>query len=229
MTTEAIALKIKRLLAHADSTTHPEEADTFLRKAHELMSAHGFDLFNLGTLDLEDPVGHDAHCYRSGSQDPWRTHLGGALARFYGCRITWTRGANRYWTVYGRLSARVTFQLMYPFVDRQVLQLAREAQRAGHYPSVARARTAIATALYHRIWQMIWDREAKIDPSQKTFQNALVPVDMVDSEVQRVVGNIRSTPMRSTTDNTGRRLASQVRLDEQVARAKPEAQRAISR
>lgn len=219
--TTVIGNKIKKLLAHADSTTNPEEADTFLRKAHELMREHGIELMDLGRLDQDDPVGKDRDVYRSNTNDPWRFHLGGAVARFYGCDITGTNGQNNYWTVYGRESARITFQLMYPYIDRQVLQLAREAVKRGEYRGIPKARTAIATALVYRINRMVRDRKSSETVHDKEVSNALVPVN----EIEKLMGKTRKVSMRSKMDYNAQSLAEKVNLDDQLDGRKSEQRR----
>ena len=114
---EKIAEKIQKLLAKANSSTHPEEAETFMAKAHALLEQHGLSLFDLGKLDSEDPIGRsqDKEMLRANSAASWRTMVAGQLAIYYGCKMVTTnyRGDNfTYWTVFGRESARITFMLM---------------------------------------------------------------------------------------------------------------------
>ena len=40
--TSKIADLISKLIAKAESSTHPEEAETFMAKAHELLNKYGF-------------------------------------------------------------------------------------------------------------------------------------------------------------------------------------------
>lgn len=216
-----IAEKIRKVLAKADGSTHPEEAAAFMAKAHKLMAANGVSLMELGKLG-DDPVGH-TEAYHNNNNDPWRFYLGSALASYYGCTMVGTKVENdRYWTVYGRESARVTFELMWPFVDRQVMALARREHKAGKYKSIPTARTRIATALRFRIGTL-HDRDTK--PLEGNGVNALVPVDMVQAYMDDHVGEVRKLRSKSKLDANAVEVAKEVSLSEQVTPAAKNAKR----
>lgn len=178
-----IADKIRKLIAKADSTTHEEEAETFLHKAHELMRQHGLNLLDLGRLGSDDPVGHseDADAdLKNNTSARWKYDLAGVLGKFYGCTVVGERrGTFNHWVIFGRESARTTFMLMYPFVYRQVMKLAREAYRAGKYPSAKHAQRAIGRALAVRVSRMVREQP---EPTE-TGVNALVPVDIIQAAI----------------------------------------------
>lgn len=221
MPLETIAAKIQRLIAKADSSTHPEEADTFMSKAQQMMEQHGLSLLDLGRLDAEDPVGltRDKDSLRNNSSANWRFRLAGQLAKYYGCELVGSqRGSFNYWTVFGRESARVTFSLMWPFVDRQVLAVAREEFRKGHYPSTKHAHKAIGDALTLRVYNM--NKELRTTRPAETGVNALVPVDLIQHAMAEEYPHLRSSRgQRLNVTSTARDAAGRVSLNVQTGRA----------
>lgn len=85
---EAMLAKIRALLAKAESTTFPDEADALSAKAQELMARHRIDAVLLSALDgTEDdgPVGR-----RIWLDNPYaeaKAHLLAEVARANGCRV----------------------------------------------------------------------------------------------------------------------------------------------
>lgn len=212
-----IAEKIAKLIAKADSTSHPEEAETFMAKAHQLLQEHGMSLLDVGRLGQDDPLGKTDNFYRSNDQDRWRLRAGPILARYYGCRIVWysDRRGNHSWVVYGRESARITFQLMWPpYVDRQVMALARQAVKRGVYPTVSKARHQIGYALARRISDL-YLKDQK--PVEAIGVNALVPVDLIDEMIGDV--NVVKTK-RVFYDSEAAELADKISLNRQTAAPK---------
>jgi hypothetical protein len=215
-----IAEKIARIIAHADSTTHPEEAEVFMAKAHALMEAHGISLLDLGRLDQDDPVGKtQGDQLRNNSSAKWRFNLATQVANYYGCRLVGqNRGTFRYWIVFGRESGRITFELMWPFIDRQVLATARDLTRQGHYPTTKHAHKAVGDALTRRVWKLNMEKQAKPKTSaQKATSNALVPVDTIQRVIDETFPNVkkgRSTKMRD--DAVARKAAEGISLNHQV-------------
>lgn len=209
-----IAETIQKLLAKADSTTHPEEAEVFLAKAHQLLEQHGISLLDLGMLEEKDPVGftHDEN-NRANSSALWRTRLANAVANFYGCQtVTSTRGNFQYWTVFGRESARVTFMLMYPYIERQVLAQARANK--DQFNNLKSGHRMIGDALTLRIWELIRARKPVLTPSQSS---ALVPVDMIREKMKEMYPNLRKGPaVTLRTSAAAQKAAAAISLDNQI-------------
>lgn len=224
MNIETIAAKIQRLIAKADSSTHEEEADTFMTKAQALMEQHGLSLLDLGRLDAEDPVGEttDDELRNNGSAR-WRFVLAGQLARYYGCKLIGDqRGSFLYWHLFGRESGRVTFQLMWPYVVRQVMKLGNEGAKAGHYSSGKNGHKAVALALASRIGAMASAEERRRNAATGTTSsqlNALVPVDMIRQCVEQAFPKLRTTKSRFTYDPNAAKAAAGVNLDTQLRRS----------
>lgn len=216
-----IADRIRKLIAKADSTSHPEEAETFMAKAQQLLEQHGMDLNDIGRLDEDDTVGRSAgdHLRNNGNAN-WRFALAGALAKFYGCRIIGTRRGNfTYWNVFGRESARVTFELMFPYVDRQVLALAREETRKGNFANYKQAHGQVGRALTSRIYRMMEAQEAARPAASADTHNALVPVDQIENSIEAWLGGTKLRQSRAGhggATGAAHRAAAKVSLNRQA-------------
>jgi Protein of unknown function (DUF2786) len=90
-----ITERVRALLAKAESTTFPDEAEAFTAKAQELIARHAIDLAMLGR-DRNDrsPTG-DAVGRRVLIDDPYgkaKSMLLGAIATANGCKTVWSAG-----------------------------------------------------------------------------------------------------------------------------------------
>lgn len=208
-----IAEKIRKLLAKADSSTHPEEADAFMVKAHTLMREHGLHLQDIGKLG-EDPVGIDKDGLRTSSSYPWLTRVASALAALYGCKFVYFKVRNEIkYDIVGRESARGTFQLMMPFVERQIKALAREAFNEGHYNSRMQAVSRVGNATALRIWAMV--RQAP--KAEGTGVNALVPVDIIQAAMDEAYPKVKKArAVALTVDHVAKNKASRVSVNVQA-------------
>jgi hypothetical protein len=89
---ERVLGRIRALLAKAESTTFPAEAETFTAGAQSLMARHSIDRALLAALDQsssEDPTGR-----RIGIDNPYdssKAMLLGAVAEANRCRTVWSR------------------------------------------------------------------------------------------------------------------------------------------
>lgn len=217
MTIETIAAKIAKLIAKADSSTHPEEADTFMTKAQALLEAHGISMLDLGKLG-DDAVGHDEDAYRS--SENWKNKLANQLAIMYGCTLVTdpvTLKQVKY-VVFGRESARVTFTLMFPYILRQVQKLANIEQKAGRYATRHKAMVAVAGALTIRIYRMNAAAKAgEASTKQTTGVNALVPVDIIEAAVAERFPQLRMSKATIRADRNAHDVASRVSLHRQTS------------
>lgn len=220
MTTERIADKIRKILAKADGSTHPEEAAVFMAKAHSMLEAHGLNLLDLGRLDSDDPVGTDHAATKNFAAENWLKLVSACLARYYGAEIVSTQIKNKIeHAVIGRESARITYQLMQPYVARQVRQLARAAWKAGEFKTESRAKTAIGNALALRLHDLTNDRQRN-ETRPTTGVNALVPVDLIQLEMEAQFPHMKKGRGRSvSTTEASRRAADKVSLNRQTGAA----------
>lgn len=201
MSQSKVIERINRIIALANSTTHPEEAETFMAKVHEMLEQHGLSLLDVGRLDEEDPVGHlqDRNNLRANGQAKWRTLVANQLAIYYGCQLVKTvyRGDNfEYWTVFGRQSALTTFSLMYPYVDRQILAVAREEVRKGHFANNKQAHAKVGQAMTMRLHRLNQEKQKTSKHSDAT-RNALVPVDLIRQAAEAYFGELHEGKPRS--------------------------------
>lgn len=211
-----IAQKIAKLIAKADSSTHPEESETFMVKAHDLMIRNGLDLMDLGRLS-EDPTGIDEDAYQHPAAYSWLHRVASAAANYYGVSFRrFTLGRTMTYTVSGRQSARITFLLMMPYLYREVMRLGRELYKAGEYRSAMTATTRVGNSLASRIWAMV--------PETKKYEgegiNALVPVDINRQLLDDRYGEAR-TPRGGTVrvDAASEAAAANINLSRQTSGA----------
>lgn len=207
-----ISEKIRKIIAKADTTTSPEEAEAFMAKAQQLMMEHGLSMLDLGRLD-EDPINHELGVSR------WYGGYHGkvctAVAAYFGVRIVVSRvhGKNMI-NIFGRESARITYQLMIPYVFKQINKQASRAAKNGEYPTVSTAITRIGNAFAYLISEKNSENQEK---HEGTGTNALVPVDLIREEMMRVFPNMRrKKPGRGSVDENAFKRAGNINLNRQV-------------
>lgn len=222
-----ISVKISKIIAKADSTTNPEEAETFMAKAQQLMMEHGLSLLDLGRLDSDDPVAVDKDAWSHSASYGFMTKVASAAARYYG--VEWCRmrhGKDMVYSVAGRESARVTFMLMLPYLEREIKRVARIAFNEGHYSSRMQAATRCGNALALRIWSMA--REEHVTKHRGEGLNALVPVDLVEQALAEAFPSMRKgRGGKVTVDAAARKAVEGISLHRQTGAAP--ASRMISR
>jgi|GEM_PF-3853963 len=189
----AIADKIRKIIAKADSSTHPEEAAVFMDKAQRMMEEHGLNLLDLGRLDSDDPVGVDRDFYRSFKTTPYWEMLAYQVAEYFGCKLVVTTKANgdKFHTIAGRESARITHTLMWPFVMRQIKAIAVADYKAGLFPHPKTAYRDLAIALAIRVQALNAAKRVKRNAEPLSQVNALVPVDLIQQALMEVFPNMR--------------------------------------
>lgn len=218
--TKTIAEKISKIIAKADSTTNDTEADIFMAKAHAMLEAHGLSLLDLGKLDSENPLGQSNNVYTS--SDGWKDKVAFKLAAYYGCElVTVPYGrARKHYVTFGRESARITFELMLPFVLKQVARIANREFKKGNYASPARAHTAIAGATATRLTRLIWaDRER--EPVGHGV-NALVPVDMIQQLRDEAFPSAKPSKAKNKHDFNAQEAAKEISLHQQAGKVDDE-------
>jgi hypothetical protein len=92
--------RVTALLAKAESTTYPDEAEALTAKAQELMTRHAIDV---AALEAERGGGAPTSGRRVGIDDPYaraRVMLLSEVARANRCRAVWSRGLG-FATVFG--------------------------------------------------------------------------------------------------------------------------------
>ena len=218
---DLIKVKIAKLIAKAESTTHIEEADTFMAKALELLEANGIKLQEVGTINIDDPVTNIRDAAYTFRAEYALTNVAHALARYYGCRSLYRPGGRNkiIIEVIGRQSACITFQLMFPYVKKQVHRLAARSVHPSLYTTKSRALTSIANGLTERLDRLYWENRNMNLESEPKGENALVPVDAIDQFIMMLYPDLGKSRKSCGvgSDAMGRTLAKNVKIDRQVS------------
>ncbi|QIG67686.1 DUF2786 domain-containing protein [Rhizobium phage RHph_Y17] len=211
---ESIKKKIAALLAKAENTDNPFEADSFMAKVNELLEKHQIEMHEVRKAGDADPMGKEkgeTNIYASMS---WAKDVANALARYYGCRfLWWRRGNHTLYEVVGRESARATFELMLPFVLSQVKQQASRIVRT-QGSTVSVMSREIGQALTIRIFKMI----PKVEEHRAELaRNALVPVNDVQAFIDSEYASIKvSKPKTFNYTKAAQDAAEKVSLHAQA-------------
>ena len=122
MTRESIKSKIAALLAKAEGTDNEFEAATFMAKVNELLEKHQIEMHEVRAAQGDqDPMGRQKGETNIYASMLWARDVCGALARYYGCKMVYWRKGNHFtYDIVGRESARITHELMLPFIITQV-------------------------------------------------------------------------------------------------------------
>lgn len=193
MNLDSIKTRIAKLLAKAEGTNNPMEADAFMAKVNELLEEHQIELHEIRQHSGRetDPMGKQAGETNLYASMKWARDVAGSLALYYGCRfVFWRRGNHFVYEVLGRESARITFELMLPFVISQVKVQARRLYIAEGGQSQSVWEREVGQALYIRIWRMV--READKHRAELSSR-ALVPVDDVKAYMDSVFGELKQS------------------------------------
>jgi len=185
-----------------------------------LMRGKAWSVNDLATaLSGDDPMGTDRGVGKIWPNTQWLGNLSGALARYYGCRIILSQMTKnkKHISVSGRESARVTFQLMLPFVVKQVRQRAKVLMAEEGYSKLV-AERRMANALTFRLQKLVTEME-RGDAERVTQGNgtALVPVDEIEAEMKLAFPDL--TPGRASrisTSSAARKQAEQISLYRQT-------------
>lgn len=222
-TTKKLIDRINALLTKAKGTDNEHEADAFMSKAAALMEEHQIDLVALDQAG-GDPVAERAGFEQGATSHVWVSNLYSDLARLYGCRtymdMTWTaKGRVNRVQVIGRESAKVTLDLMHPFIVKQVREQAKRLAPLTGMSTQGQAKR-IGAALRQRIWRMIREQESAEGQAIKTEAgraNALVTTNQVVALFDDVTAGMRTKKGgRSVTDGLARAAAGNISLARQV-------------
>ena len=195
MNTDKIKARIKALLAKgADASCTPAEREAFTAKAHAMLAEYQIDLGDL--IDSEDPVDVTRGETR-GWVASWEISLQHAVGKYYGCRTIQMKGYGKRTDgtigdtirvdFIGRESARITAELMYPFIRQQVMDAGRELFQNDKSRPLARHQRDVGNALVIRINALIPEAQAAV---AATGVNALVPVERIQQVVDETYGTL---------------------------------------
>jgi hypothetical protein len=172
--------RVRALLAKAESTGYPEEAEAFTAKAQELMARHSIDyaLLAARTGLREEPVGR-----RVGIDNPYeapKVLLLDAVARANRCRSVWSRQFG-FATVLGFPTDLDAVELLYTsLLVQATAAMVHAGSRRDRYgrSSTRSFRQSFLTAYAHRIGERLSaaTRDASRDATEQEGREELLPV-----------------------------------------------------
>jgi hypothetical protein len=172
--------RVRALLAKAESTGFPEEAEAFTAKAQELMARHSIDyaLLSAKAGSREEPTGR-----RMGIDNPYEAPkmlLLGAVAGANRCRSVWSKEFG-FATIFGYATDLDAVELLYTslLVQATTAIVHAGSQRDRYGRSSTRSfRQSFLTAYAHRIGERLRfaTQQANQEATQHTGQENLLPV-----------------------------------------------------
>lgn len=214
---DKIKSKIAALLAKAEGTNNAFEADAFMAKVNELLEEHQIEMHEIRKdMDRDDdPMGHEKGSTNLYASIKWARDVAGQLALYYGCRfVYWRRGNHFKYEVYGRESARITFELMLPFIVSQVKVHAKREWMNNPGWTLPVWERQVGQALYHRINKLYWANKPR---REELESKALVPVDDVKAYQDSVLGDIKKDrPVNLSFGHAAEKAAERVSLHQQA-------------
>lgn len=172
--------KIAQLLAMAnDSSATEHERDSFMAKAQELMQKYQLEMKDItGAEDLMSRQKGEQGIYTA---NMWAKYLVHNVAKLYGCRALFGSKIRNLvpYELYGRESARVTTEMMLPFIVKQIRQQARIlVKEQGFTQSIAEREVAFAVVT--RIRKMLEeenrDRETALTEADAFMRGVTIVV-----------------------------------------------------
>lgn len=216
-----IKTKIEKILAKAKGTNNEAEAAVFLAKAEAMMEEHQINIFDLGE---DDPIGQYVGLTGTPSSPTWQRHIMNQLARYYGARCVRSRvyrnGREEFdLFIAGPESARITTELMYPFILEQIRKLGREsAPSMGLKPEAAIRR--VANAFAHTLAQKNAEKDVRKPATATAAKHALVTVNALDAWMDEQWPSLTKGRGRATSTNAAaREAAGKVSLHRQTGGA----------
>jgi hypothetical protein len=171
---------IKALLAKAAGTDNEAEASIFAAKAHEMMERYQIEVSD---VLRDDPIDRSKPYSATTSSPSYKKLLWRSLARYYGCKtmLYWTGATTYEIHIIGRESARVTSELMYPFIMKQVREAGRKLAERNGEKAEAVIRD-VANALILRLDRLTAEQK-QADPAPVTAsgKNALVATNAINA------------------------------------------------
>lgn len=172
--------RVRALLAKAESTDFPEEAEAFTAKAQELMARHSIDhvLLTARTGSTEQPVGR-----RIGIDNPYeapKALLLDAVSQANRCRAVWSKEFG-FATVLGYATDLDAVELLYTsLLVQATTAIVHAGSRRDRYgrSSTRSFRQSFLTAYAHRIGERLRSatQHASREASEQSGRKDLLPV-----------------------------------------------------
>lgn len=220
MTDRKIIDRIRKVLAKAEGTDNTAEAEMLMLKVNQMLTEHNIELIDVESASEEDPVAVERGMFHHFVKDSWMKWTVIRLGQLYGCDVVWTKVTKNKTALHvaGRESARITLQLMMPFVLKQLRHQAREYAKETGF-SKAKSERHIANALNDRIKFLHY--QAKAATEQRTGGVALVPVDEIQVAIDEEFNKIKSvTAGQTKTTHEAKERAEQISLHRQTTGGK---------
>lgn len=186
---------IKALLAKAAGTDNENEASIFAAKAHEMMERYQIEV---NDVLKDDPIDRSKPYAATSSSPSYKKHLWRALAHYYGCKtvLQWTGDTDYEVHIIGRESARVTTELMYPFIMQQVREAGRKLSQGCSIKPEACIRD-VANALVMRLQKLTAaQRATEPQPVTQAGKNALLVISETKALMERLYPKLKSVSGR---------------------------------
>lgn len=215
MPDQALLNKIRALLAKAQADGASDaERDIFLAKAQELMEKHQVELFQ---LHVNDPIGMTDGVVAQSGPPKYKADVQVALALYYGLHpVLSRRGKHIIVRLCGPESARITVELLTPFVWAQVCDRAGTLAASGRCINKAAGIREIAKALQVRLWHMTEAKKAQ--PAQEGTSFSLVVVNATEAFLAQQFPKLKEGRERTiSTGATARELAATISVSQQVS------------
>ncbi|WP_405980061.1 DUF2786 domain-containing protein [Streptomyces sp. NBC_00158] len=199
--------RIRALLAKAEATTYPEEAEALSAKAQELMARHTVDEALLAVRG-DGPAQVPAAC-RIGVEPPYeeaKAVLLDAVATANRCRAVWN-GAYEFSTVVGFESDLEAVELLYTSLLVQgtaAMTRAEAAQRAGGRKRTKTFRQSFLLAYASRLGRRLAETAEHTATEAPDCLPALVARDVaVGARAEEMFPRTTTTRLRGATDHAG--------------------------
>lgn len=208
---DPVLVRVRALLAQAESTTFEAEAEAFTAKAQELMARHAIDAAILWAESASD---ERPSSLRLPVDDPYagiKSLLLHHVAEHSRCRVVWD-GVHGLATLVGFAADLAATELMYTSLLVQAqAALQAEGTRAGPGARVRSRgfRSSFLFAFTRRIDQRLAEVNAAVrDSAQAERSESLLPVlvardHAVDDEVSRQFSQLRSSTVSGGRDAVG--------------------------
>lgn len=199
--------RIRALLAKAEATTYPEEAEALSAKAQELMARHTVDEALLAAGG-KGPAQVPGAC-RIGVEPPYeeaKAVLLDAVATANRCRAVWNSGFE-FSTVVGFESDLEAVELLYTSLLVQgtaAMTRAEAAQRAGGRKRTKTFRQSFLLAYASRLGRRLAETAEHAASEAPDYLPALVARDVaVTSRAEEMFPRTTTTRLRGATDHAG--------------------------
>lgn len=197
--------RIRALLAKAEATDYPEEAEAFTAKAQDLMTRYSLDEALLATRAPRTPTPSARRIGVDAPYEATKAALLDAVAHANHCRTVW-HSAFCFSTVVGFEGDLETVELLYTSLTVQAwaaMSAAEAVQRKGGRKRTKTFRQSFLAAYAHRMSERL-ARVAEEVPAPQSLLPQLASRDLAVAErIDVMFPRTTTTRLRAVTDATG--------------------------